>query len=290
MTEPLVDGKTGDTSLASMRGIGFDYGKHPVFSALDLEIEKGNIYGLLGKNGAGKTTLLKLLSGQLFPTKGTVRTLGFDPQTRNPQMLADLFYLPEEFPLPKMRLDEYLRMRTPFYPRFDRGQFETYYRNFELDVQGTIDQLSFGQKKKLLLSFGMASNTSLLVLDEPTNGLDIPSKKQFRQTVASAMTEERTFVISTHQVRDMEHLIDPIVILDDGIVVFNDSLDSVTERYCLHHTQTEPEEGSAIYCEKVLGGWVVMQERTNEENQAPIDLETLFNAVTEHPGKLGGAQ
>lgn len=288
MTESLTAARRGDAPLVSMHDIGFSYGKKPVFSHLDLTIERGNIYGLLGKNGAGKTTLLKLLSGQLFPSDGTASTLGFEPRTRNPQMLADLFYLPEEFPLPKMRLGEYLSMRTPFYPKFDRNRFDAYYQAFELEADGYINQLSFGQKKKLLLSFGLASNTSLLILDEPTNGLDIPSKKQFRQTVASAMTEDRTFVISTHQVRDMENLIDPIIILNDGIVIFNDSLDTVTERYSLHHTQTEPDPESVLYSEKVLGGWMVMEERTAGENQAPIDLETLFNAVIEHPGKLGG--
>ncbi|WP_320128189.1 ATP-binding cassette domain-containing protein [uncultured Sphaerochaeta sp.] len=274
----------GPEPLVQMRDISFQYGKKPVFSHLNLEIKKGNIYGLLGKNGAGKTTLLKLLSGQLFPTQGLIKTLGFDPEQRRPDMLREIFYLPEEFPLPKMKLQDYLSMRTPFYPRFDKQQFETYYRTFELDVDQNINELSFGQKKKLLLSFGLASNTALLILDEPTNGLDIPSKKQFRQIVASAMTENRTFIISTHQVRDMENLIDPLVVLHDGIVIFNDFVETVTDTYTLHLSQTEPKPGEALYFEKTLGGWIVMQKRTDEDtSQTPIDLETLFNAIIENP-------
>ncbi|AEV29075.1 ABC-type multidrug transport system, ATPase component [Sphaerochaeta pleomorpha str. Grapes] len=277
----------GQGPLVSMQNLSFNYGKKSVFSHLDLTIESGNIYGLLGKNGAGKTTLLKLLSGQLFPSEGTITSLSFDPTKRNPDMLKEIFYLPEEFPLPKMKLKEYLAMRTPFYPRFDHAQFETYYKNFELDVDQNINELSFGQKKKLLLSFGLASNTALLILDEPTNGLDIPSKKQFRQTVASAMTENRTFIISTHQVRDMENLIDPIIVLHNGVVIFKNSVDSVTDKYALHLCQKEPTPGEAVYSEKVLGGWMVMQERTDEDSQIPIDLETLFNAVIENPKTFG---
>jgi ABC-2 type transport system ATP-binding protein len=277
----------GQGPLVQIQDLGFKYGKRPVFSHLDLKIKSGNIYGLLGKNGAGKTTLLKLLSGQLFPSEGTITSLGFNPSKRNPDMLKEIFYLPEEFPLPKMKLKQYLAMRTPFYPRFDQTQFDTYYKNFELDVDQNINELSFGQKKKLLLSFALASNTALLILDEPTNGLDIPSKKQFRQTIASAMTENRTFIISTHQVRDMENLIDPIIVLHDGVVIFNDSVDSVTEKYALHLSQKEPEKGEAVYSEKVLGGWMVMKERTEEDNQVPIDLETLFNAVIENPKTFG---
>jgi ABC-2 type transport system ATP-binding protein len=288
MTDTVHTESIGQGPLIQVRNLGFKYGKKPVFSHLDLEIERGNIYGLLGKNGAGKTTLLKLLSGQLFPEEGNVTSLGFNPVARDPQMLREIFYLPEEFPLPKMKLKEYLAMRTPFYPKFDQTQFDTYYKNFELSVDQNINELSFGQKKKLLLSFALASNTSLLILDEPTNGLDIPSKKQFRQTVASAMTENRTFIISTHQVRDMENLIDPIIVLHDGVVIFNNSVESVTGSYGLHFSEKETAREESVYSEKVLGGWMVMQKRKEEEdNQIPIDLETLFNAVIENPKTFG---
>ena len=146
--------------------------------------------------------------------------------------------------------------------------------------------MSLGQKKKVLLSFGLASNTALLILDEPTNGLDIPSKRQFRQTVASAMTENRTFIISTHQVRDMENLIDPIIILHDGSVIFNDTASSVSDKYVLNLTTKEPDLASAMYVEKVLGGWMVLSERSDESEGQPLDLETLFNVVIEK-GKGG---
>ncbi|MGH0053728.1 MAG: ATP-binding cassette domain-containing protein [Sphaerochaetaceae bacterium] len=277
--------------IAYMQDIGFSYGQNRLFNHLDLEIKRGNIYGLLGKNGAGKTTLLKILSGQLFIEEGKTTVLGECPQRRTPSLLSEIFYLPEEFPLPKMKASEYLAMRSPFYPKFDHEMFLQFCKEFDINLENRLDQMSLGQKKKMLLSFGLASNTALLILDEPTNGLDIPSKRQFRQTVASAMTEQRTFIISTHQVRDMENLIDPIIILHDGKVIFNDTVESVNEKYVLTLTTEQPKAGEGMYVEKVLGGWMVLSERTDEREGKPLDLETLFNVIIEQSkGSAGGVQ
>ncbi len=267
--------------VVSMQDIGFSYGNVPLFKHLNLDISRGNIYGLLGKNGAGKTTLLKILSGQLFIDEGKTTALGENPQKRTPSLLSEIFYLPEEFPLPKMKGSEYLKVRAPFYPKFDHNEFARFCEEFDIDLEKRLDQMSLGQKKKVLLSFGLASNTAILILDEPTNGLDIPSKRQFRQIVASAMTENRTFIISTHQVRDMENLIDPIIILHDGSVIFNDTVASVSEKYVLDLVTEEPDKDKAFYTEKVLGGWMVLNERTDDSDGKPLDLETLFNVIVD---------
>lgn len=277
--------------VVRMTDIEFAYQNKKLFSHLFLEIRRGNIYGLLGKNGAGKTTLLKLLSGQLFAQSGKIEVFGEEPHKRTPSLLSEIFYLPEEFPLPKMKANEYLKMLAPFYPRFDYTMFGVYCKEFDVDLNQRLDQMSLGQKKKVLLSFGLASNTALLILDEPTNGLDIPSKRQFRQTVASAMTENRTFIISTHQVRDMENLIDPILILNDGSVIFNDTVASVADKYVLNLTTIEPKAESVKYSEKVLGGWMVLTERSEEGQGQPLDLETLFNVVIQtSKGTTGGVR
>ena len=268
--------------MIHMQNITFRYGRKPVFNDLDLALHEGNIYGLLGMNGAGKTTLLKLLSGQLFPHEGSTTVMGFDPVCRDPRMLMDIFHLPEEFSLPSMRAKECLAVNAPFYPAFDHNAFARYCNDFDLDLTQQLNTLSFGQKKKLLLSFGLASGTKLLILDEPTNGLDIPSKSQFRRTVASAMTDNRTFIISTHQVRDMENLIDPIIILHNGTVVFNASLETVAQRFTIRHERTEPQ-GAEIVSEKVPGGWNVMRVKSQDDDETPVDLETLFNAVVNRP-------
>lgn len=298
MAKEIGSGQTALTEAVStnnevilMKDIGFSYGKKPLFTHLNLAIRRGNIYGLLGKNGSGKTTLLKLLSGQLFPDEGSSSVLGFDPVLRKPLMLSEIFYLPEEFPLPKMKAEQYLKMRSVFYPRFDHAMFAQFCKDFDLDMQQNLNEMSLGQKKKLLLAFGLASNTELLILDEPTNGLDIPSKRQFRQTVASAMTEDRTFIISTHQVRDMENLIDPLIILHDGSVIFNDTVDSITDKYVMNLVTTDPGlDTKVVYKEKVLGGWMVLKERDEREDMQgqPLDLETLFNVVVENPALMQG--
>jgi len=301
MAKEIESGQTALTEVVLMNGevilmkdIGFSYGKKPLFTHLNLEIKRGNIYGLLGKNGSGKTTLLKLLSGQLFPDEGYSSVLGFDPIGRKPEMLSEIFYLPEEFPLPKMKAHEYLAMRSVFYPRFDHAMFDSFCKDFELDMQQNLSEMSLGQKKKLLLAFGLASNTSLLILDEPTNGLDIPSKRQFRQTVASAMTEDRTFIISTHQVRDMENLIDPLIILHDGNIIFNEGVDSITDKYVMSLVTTDPQQDErVVYKEKVLGGWMVLKERNEQDDDTqgqPLDLETLFNVVIENPNHMQGGK
>ena len=291
MQENALAVQDGQEVVVHMQNIGFSYTQSRLFNHLDLEIKRGNIYGLLGKNGAGKTTLLKILSGQLFIEEGETKVLGENPQERKPSLLSEIFYLPEEFPLPKMKASEYLAMRSPFYPKFDHEMFSQYCREFDIDLNQRLDQMSLGQKKKVLLSFGLATNTALLILDEPTNGLDIPSKRQFRQTVASAMTEQRTFIISTHQVRDMENLIDPIIILHDGKVIFNDTVESVNEKYVLSLTTEQPKAGEGMYTEKVLGGWMVLSERTDDREGKPLDLETLFNVIIEQSkGSAGGVR
>ena len=288
----LVESVSTKGEVVLMQDIGFSYGKSPLFTHLNLEIKRGNIYGLLGKNGSGKTTLLKLICGQLFPDEGYTSALGFDPMKRKPAMLSEIFYLPEEFPLPKMKAAEYLAMRSVFYPRFDHGMFAQFCKDFDLNMLQNLNEMSLGQKKKLLLAFGLASNTSLLILDEPTNGLDIPSKRQFRQTVASAMTEDRTFIISTHQVRDMENLIDPLIILHDGKIIFNDTVDSVTDKYVMNLVAVDPQQdASVVYKEKVLGGWMVLRSRSEQDDETqgqPLDLETLFNVVVENPTRMQG--
>lgn len=263
----------------------FHYGKTDLFNDLSLSIPGGNIYGLLGMNGAGKTTLLKILSGQIYLKRGSAEVLGFDPQKRPAQLLSEIFYLPEEFHLPNVYLKEYLSLNAPFYPKFSREQFDRYSEIFSLDYRKKISKFSYGQKKKFLLSFGLAANTRLLILDEPTNGLDIPSKSQFRRAVASAINGEKTFIISTHQVRDMENLIDPIIILHEGKVIFNHPLDAISRMFTHSLTASEPDKGRKyLYQDKVPGGWSALSAREDKDPETNVDLETLFNAVLTSPG------
>ena len=270
--------------MIEVNNLSFGYGRETLFQDMDLSLAPGNIYGLLGINGAGKSTLLKLMTGLLFPDAGTLTSLGFDPVRRDPAFLARVFLLPEELNMPGITEREYESLIAPFYPEFSHDQFERYLQEFDVPRNRRLTQLSFGQKKKFLLSFGLACNTELLVLDEPTNGLDIPSKGLFRRLVAEALNDNQIFVISTHQVRDVENLIDRLVILHQGRVLLNQGMETISSRLRMVHSPARPDPGAEglLYSEPGVGGyWTVW--RGNDDEEGRIDLEVLFNTVISRP-------
>jgi ABC-2 type transport system ATP-binding protein len=262
--------------------VSFGYGRGALFKELSLGLAPGNIYGLLGVNGAGKSTLLKLMSGLLFPAAGSVRCLDHNPAGRKPSFLLDVFVLAEDAQAPNMLAGDFVRSRAPFYPRFDHAQFERYLREFELPSTGNLATLSHGQQKKYLLAFGLATQAKLVVLDEPTNGLDIPSKSLLRRVIAEAVNGERLFVISTHQVRDLGTLMDPIVILHQGKVLLNRTLAEVGARLHMKQQPSPPpaDAPNLLFSEPAVGGfWSVWRGGAD----GPLDLEVLFNAIIAQP-------
>lgn len=269
--------------MISIKNISFAFKKgNPLFKDLSLELEAGKIYGLFGLNGAGKTTLLNHMSGMLFPSEGECTINGVAARERSPQMLSDLFVVPEQFTLPGMTGEEYTKIHAPFYPRFDKAQLEAVIKEFKVDTKAVLQQLSYGQQKKFLIAFALATNTRALLMDEPTNGLDIPSKSQFRRIVASLDYSDRCIVISTHQVRDLGNMIDQISIIKNGEIVFNHRLLDIQERLTFKKIRTE-ESQSYIYGEETLGGVqaICRAETGNDEASGEIDLELLFNAIIE---------
>jgi ABC-2 type transport system ATP-binding protein len=265
--------------VVEIRNMAFGYKKKRLFAGLDLTLQPGNIYGLLGKNGAGKTTLLKIISGLRQAQEGSCSVLGYDPARRPAPLLEELCFIAEELYVPALSPELFVSLHAPLYPRFDAEAFRSYLGEFELTTDKKLSELSYGQKKKFLIAFGLASRCRLLLMDEPTNGLDIPSKSQFRRLLARAGGSEQVILISTHQVRDMENLIDPIIILDAGSVILQQPLREVGTRLRASVESTEPVEGGALYWEKTLGGWAVLRENASRE-ESNVDLETLFNAVT----------
>jgi ABC-2 type transport system ATP-binding protein len=263
--------------MVRIRNLHFGYSKkRPLFQNLDLTLERGHIYGLLGKNGAGKSTLLKNIVGLAFPDAGTCQVLGQSAARRLPAVLADLFFLPEDIYVPAVTAAKFAEQTAGFYPKFDHGALAHYLSEFEVPAQALLPALSFGQQKKFMIAFALAANTSLLVLDEPTNGLDIPSKAQFRKLVATALTEERCLIISTHQVRDLESLIDTVVVLHGQRIVLNADLGELAERLTF---ATVPEASPAdLYAEEsVRGAQVIRANRGGVPGR--VDLELLFNAL-----------
>ncbi len=265
--------------MVELKDISFGYGKKRLFSGLDLSLQPGNIYGLLGKNGAGKTTLLKIICGLRIAQAGTSRVLGFDSGKRPAGMLEDICFIAEELSVPALPPAAYQRLHAPFYPRFDHEAFRGHLSELEIPTDKKLSELSYGQKKKFLIAFGLASRCRLLLMDEPSNGLDIPSKSQFRRLLARAGGTDQVILVSTHQVRDMENLIDPIIILDEGRIIFQQAMKDVGSRLRAGVESAEPSDDGVLYSEKTLGGWAVLRRSTGQE-ETSVDLETLFNAVT----------
>ena len=263
--------------MIHLKNISYAYAKNrPVLTDVSLEMKAGHIYGLLGENGAGKSTLLKSIAGLVFPQQGDIRVMGHQPAKRNPSFLSQLFFIPEEFSLPPVRISRYLDTYAPFYRDFDRTLFNRLLADFGVIPDAHLEQLSFGQKKKVFIAFGLATQTRLLLMDEPTNGLDIPSKSQFRKIMATAITDDRCFIISTHQVRDLDNLIDGLVILSDRHV----ALAATVEQICRHLAFKSVKEttNDMIYTEQTLSGIHAVLPNTGQE-ETNIDMELFFKAV-----------
>jgi ABC-2 type transport system ATP-binding protein len=272
--------------MIQIKNLSFDYGKRkPVFRNLNLTLTEGNVYGLLGRNGAGKSSLLRNMAGLLFPTSGSCVVNGHDAQKRLPVFLQDLYFLPEEFHTPSVKIKEFVDVYAPFYPNFSRKQFLEYLEEFQLSDNEKFSELSLGQKKKALIGFALSTNTKVLLMDEPTNGLDIPSKSQFRKIIASVATDERIIVISTHQVRDLESLIDPIIILDNSEVLLNATTEEIAEKLCFKNVATVTDHDKVLYSEHSLRGFSIVTQNTDNEH-SKADLELLFNATLTNQSQI----
>ena len=268
--------------MVSVKGLHFSYPKKTVFKGLDLEIKPGYIYGLLGKNGTGKTTLLYNLAGLLFPVKGSVKVGGFIPGERKPAFLQDIFMVPEEFSLPDISIKQYVKYTSPFYPWFLENKFTEYLAEFGVPFNSNLQHLSYGQKKKVLISFGLAANTSLLLMDEPTNGLDIAGKSQLRKIIAGAFDEKKCIIISSHQVKDLENLVDRVTIIDEGDILLDESIQRIGEKLSFKILYDAGETSWAIYSEPLLCGHAVVVVNLDED-ESKIDLELLYKAAMANP-------
>lgn len=268
-------------TMIEIKDLTFSYSKagKEIFNGLNLTIGENRICGLLGKNGVGKSTLLYLISGLLRPGKGQVLINGVSAGKRRPDILQEIFIVPEEFDLPPVSLNTYIKVNERFYPRFSREVLNKSLQDFELPLSLKLNRLSMGQKKKVCMSLALAAGTKLLLMDEPTNGLDIPSKSQFRKTVANNMSDERTMVISTHQVHDIESLLDHILILDNKKILLDSSVTDICERYTFDYRMPGEDGSDVIYAEPSLQGNASVSPRKADDPETQLNLELLFNAV-----------
>lgn len=264
--------------MVRIRDIKFAYRRKAVFKGLSLDLQPGHIYGLLGRNGTGKSTLLRNMAGFLFPQGGQIDVLGFEPRKRQPSFLQRVFLLSEEFRLPPISITQWVRHTACFYPHFSREQFQQYITGFDIPMEGSMHEMSYGQQKKLLISFALAVNAPLLLMDEPTNGLDIISKGQFRKVIAGALDEQKCILISTHQVKDLENLIDSVLVIEDGKILFDQHLENISRKLTFSMSFDPEEIAHALYSESSLKGNALVLPNTEGEDSRP-DLEMLYKAI-----------
>lgn len=264
---------------------GYKSSKKNVLENVSLQLNSGSIVGLLGKNGTGKTTMLNLVTGQLFAKEGVVTIDGEDVKTKSKSILEKMYFLPEELVVPSISLESFIKLYSPFYKDYSQEVMDECMREFDLQIEKkSLNKLSMGTKKKVMICFAIATNVPYLLMDEPTNGLDIPSKRIFRKLINSHMSEDRTIVVSTHQVHDVEKMVDHIVILGEKDLLVNDSVDGLAEKFSFG---TSPK-GEVIYSEKSLEGNLCVARRTESEEETPVSLELLFEAVSENPSAFRG--
>ena len=271
--------------MIEIKDLAFSYGKTPVLKSITTTLEEGRIYGLLGENGVGKTTLLTLLCGLKRVASGSISTDGENPFDRTPSLLQNQFYLPDEVLAVPMRAEVFAKDRRQFWPRYNHSKFLEIMKEFENDPAKKMNQMSAGQLKKTYISFALACGCKYIFMDEPTNGLDIPSKTQFRSAIMKYTSDDSTIVISTHQVRDLENIIDPIIILDRQDVLLNATVEEITDKlYFDYGTELHPE---SLYSEQLPGGFIQVYPNTTGED-SKINVEALFNAVHKNKELIKG--
>ena len=269
--------------MLQINEISFGYNKKAgdLFSDFSLNLEAGNVYGLLGKNGAGKSTLIYLMTGLLTPREGEALMDGENVRKRLPKTMNDIFLIPEEFDLPRLTLKQYVSINAPLYPRFSMEDMERYLDIFEMggDMNVKLHSLSMGQKKKVFMAFAFATNTRVLIMDEPTNGLDIPSKSQFRKLIGAGMADDKMMLISTHQVRDISDILDHVVIIDHSKVLLNASFADVMSKVAFRPLRAGDEP--IFVLQSPYGPLGAVPADDGEETV--VDLEMLFNATLQNP-------
>ncbi|MBQ6254895.1 MAG: ATP-binding cassette domain-containing protein [Bacteroidales bacterium] len=265
--------------MIEIKDLVFSYGKTPVLKNISTVLEEGRIYGLLGENGVGKTTLLTLLSGLKKVSGGSILTDGQDPFDRAPSLLEKQYYLPDEVAPAAMKAEDYASERGRFWPLYDHDKFIVIMREFETDPGKRMNQMSAGQLKKTHISLALATGAKYLFMDEPTNGLDIPSKAQFRAAIVKYTPEDSTIVISTHQVRDLENIIDPVIILDKRDVLLNATLEEISSKLYFDYGTALRED--ALYSERLPGGFLQVCPNPDGED-SKVNMEALFNAAHSH--------
>lgn len=265
--------------MIQISNLFFSYKRKKLYEDFSLSLNKPGIYGLFGPNGSGKSTLLKVMSGLLFADKGDIEVLGCKPAKRQPKFLEQVYFVPEEFHLPNIGMAALLKTHAPFYPAFSREAFESYAGMFEIPMDMGFASMSLGQKKKAVIAFALATNTPLLILDEPTNGLDILGRSQFKEIMSRPEHRQRTVIISTHQAHDLQSLIDHVLFINQGKLDLSIDIQNLRTKLDMGVADDQTAVVNPLYVE-ALGQQLayVCANRSNELGS--IQLELLYKALS----------
>ncbi len=269
--------------MIEIKDLAFSYGQFQVLTQINLDLKEGCIYGLLGENGVGKTTLLTLLAGLKKPINGSINVDGMDPFDRKPSFLSNIYYLSDEVPAMRMTATVYAQNYGQFWEKFSMDKFNEIMKIFDTNPDMRMDQMSYGQLKKAFISFALATSTRYLFMDEPTNGLDIPSKAQFRKAITKYTSDDSTLLISTHQARDLEAIIDPIIILDRRDVLLNATVEEISQK--LYFDYSSDVQSDALYSEMIPGGCIQVVEN-KDGLESKVNIEALFNTTLNNKERI----
>jgi len=223
-----------ESSAVEVSGLSRRFGDKLALNQVSLNVRRGRVFGLVGANGAGKTTLIKHLLGRLKAESGTVRVFGFDPVIDPVAVLSRIGYLSENRDLPGwMRVDELIRYTAAFYPQWDSGYAEELRKQFALEPRTKIKSLSRGEKAKAGLLIALAYRPDLLLLDEPSSGLDPVVRRDILEAIIRTVADEgRTVLFSSHLLEEVERVADDLAMMFDGRIVLAGALDDVREKHC----------------------------------------------------------
>jgi len=220
------------TAAVFARGLTKHYGKSKAVDNLSFEIQPGRIVGLIGANGSGKTTTLKAILG-LIPAEGELKALGLDPRAQRDALMQDVSFIADVAILPRwIKVHELIKFMEGVHPKFDRIKAERYIANTKIQSHMRVKELSKGMVVQLHLALIMAVNAKLLILDEPTLGLDILYRKQFyRSLLEDYFDADKTIIITTHQIEEIEHVVSDLIFINGGRIVLQESMDSMATRF-----------------------------------------------------------
>ncbi len=263
-----------------IHNLAFSYKKESIYQSFNAEINQAGIYGLFGRNGSGKSTLLKLLSGLITPKGGNIQVLGYIPRQRLPNFLSQIYILPEEFHLPDLSPDVLGKTHHHFYPKFNLEHFAKYLEKLEVPSDKRFSQMSLGQKKKSAIAFALATHTPVLLMDEPTNGLDIVSREQFKDLMASPEQSDRIVLISTHQAHDLERIINHIWFIDGGQLLLSSTIETLGLQLTMGLSDSSDNLPDNIIYQETIGqqtAWIA-PNTTGTSNK--LNMEMLYKALS----------